>query len=633
MKKLFLYFLMLMAFTATSAQTYIVYRVSGNVTIGSNNQTPKVGEKLQPETMLFLAQNATLQLVCPEQSLRCVLNTPGKATLKSMLDDTQNNLVTKVTKQHLDYMLEQTVEGSKKANLKNTNVASLAREMQQRQQNKAGGSDWRDNFDDNFENSFGTDFDSEYQDFCADAQREFDDFRDSVNYVYAEFMKKAWAMFDSKPGEKKPADQKIKPVVTTEDNTPKPQTDRFLFFGKKKVVKTPKPEPQHVPIAQVKEDEDDQDDTTVSCHLWGTDFTVHFNPKNRFRLKDSNASTISDAWVSLSAKKYNRLLRDCLDIRFDKQLGDWAYLLLLEEIGKVCMGEGNEATLLSAYLYCQSGYRMRLGKDGNKLLLLYASKHQIYDQDYYSIGGLRYYVLGAKANQLAICNVPYPDEHSMTLMLSTQQKLKFLNDTVRTITSNSRPYPSVTAKISVNRHLIEFYDKYPSSIVDNNFMTRWAMYANTPLEDEVKQQLYPPLREAIKGLPRLEAVNRLLRFIQQGFVYEYDDKVWGGDRPFFAEETLFYPFCDCEDRAILFSRLVRDLVGLPVVLVYYPGHLAAAVRFDESDQAKGAYYLLDNDKYYVADPTITGYGAEVGVAMDVFNKPDVEVSLILLNND
>jgi hypothetical protein len=276
---------------------------------------------------------------------------------------------------------------------------------------------------------------------------------------------------------------------------------------------------------------------------------------------------------------------------------------------------------------------MRLGKDGNKLLLLYASKHQIYDQDYYSLEGLRYYVLGAKANQLAICNVPYPDEHSMTLMLSTQQKLKFLNDTVRTITSNSRPYPSVTAKISVNRHLIEFYDKYPSSIVDNNFMTRWAMYANTPLEDEVKQQLYPPLREAIKGLPRLEAVNRLLRFIQQGFVYEYDDKVWGGDRPFFAEETLFYPFCDCEDRAILFSRLVRDLVGLPVVLVYYPGHLAAAVRFDESDQAKGAYYLLDNDKYYVADPTITGYGAEVGVVMDVFNKPDVEVSLILLNND
>ena len=108
------------------------------------------------------------------------------------------------------------------------------------------------------------------------------------------------------------------------------------------------------------------------------------------------------------------------------------------------------------------------------------------------------------------------------------------------------------------------------------------MYANTPMDSESEQTLYPALRAAIKGLSEKEAVERLLNFVQTAFVYEYDDKVWGQDRAFFAEETLNYPYCDCEDRSILFSRLVRDLVGIDVALIYYPGHLATAVRFTET---------------------------------------------------
>lgn len=56
----------------------------------------------------------------------------------------------------------------------------------------------------------------------------------------------------------------------------------------------------------------------------------------------------------------------------------------------------------------------------------------------------------------------------------------------------------------------------------------------------------------------------ILNWVQTGSEYEYDDKVWRHDRAFFAEETLYYPYCDCEDRSILFSRFVRDLLGLDV---------------------------------------------------------------------
>lgn len=139
--------------------------------------------------------------------------------------------------------------------------------------------------------------------------------------------------------------------------------------------------------------------------------------------------------------------------------------------------------------------------------------------------------------------------------------------------------------------------------------------------------LYPPLRSAIEGCTQQEAANRLLNFVQTAFEYEYDDKVWGYDRPFFAEETLFYPYCDCEDRSILFSRLVRDLMGLDVVLVYYPGHLATAVAFTED--VAGDYLMVGGRKFVVCDPTFIN--APVGRTIPDMNNAEACV-LRLMNN-
>ena len=34
--------------------------------------------------------------------------------------------------------------------------------------------------------------------------------------------------------------------------------------------------------------------------------------------------------------------------------------------------------------------------------------------------------------------------------------------------------------------MIDFYNTYPTSEINGNVMTRWAMYANTPLDEHVK---------------------------------------------------------------------------------------------------------------------------------------------------
>ena len=76
--------------------------------------------------------------------------------------------------------------------------------------------------------------------------------------------------------------------------------------------------------------------------------------------------------------------------------------------------------------------------------------------------------------------------------------------------------------------------------------------------------------------------------------------------------------------AILFSRLVRDLLGLKVLLVYYPGHLATAVCF--TDNVTGDYISLNNQKYVVCDPTYIG--APVGATMPDMDNSSAKVILL-----
>lgn len=106
----------------------------------------------------------------------------------------------------------------------------------------------------------------------------------------------------------------------------------------------------------------------------------------------------------------------------------------------------------------------------------------------------------------------------------------------RTLTAER--YPEMQIQVQVNKNLIDFYNTYPTSDINDNFMTRWAMYANTPMQQEVQATLYPKLKQYITGDNELVAVNKLLNWGQTAFVYEYDDKVWGHDHAFFAEESM-----------------------------------------------------------------------------------------------
>ena len=78
-------------------------------------------------------------------------------------------------------------------------------------------------------------------------------------------------------------------------------------------------------------------------------------------------------------------------------------------------------------------------------------------------------------------------------------------------------------------------------------------------------------------------------------------------------------FVRAANYAELFTRLVRDLLGLDCALIYYPGHLAAAVRFAQTPT--GVCYSLNGKDYTLCDPTYIN--ARVGMEMPKIDNTNV----------
>ena len=468
------------------------------------------------------------------------------------------------------------------------------------------------------------DLEKEYEDFRKQAVTKYNDFRDQANAEYAEFMRKAWDWYSGEPAILAPKipDLPKPPVIIPEEDKDIVPENRPLPFDEvipvPVVIEQPKPV---VPIPEVPKPQE----SWFNFVVFGTDCKVRLADENRFNLKDCKENSIAEAWQRLSGEEYNNLIRDCLELRIRLNLCDWAYLEMIQQLSDIFFKKSsNEATLFAAFLYNQSGYKVRLARsETNRLYMMVASQHIIYSMGYYKIENENFYPLNCEEDGLYICKIPFPKEQHLSLNIGKEQRFT-MNVTGKRNLASKR-YPNVKTTIESNRNLINFFNTYPQSHINNDGTTKWQFYANTPLSQQIKDALYPSLQTAIKDKSEKDAANILINFVQTAFEYGYDDEIWGEDRPFFAEETIHYPYSDCEDRAILFSRLVRDLMGLKVVLVYYPGHLATAVQFNEN--ITGDYLMINGNRYLVCDPTYIG--ANIGLTMPEMDNGKAKV--ILLN--
>ena len=447
--------------------------------------------------------------------------------------------------------------------------------------------------------------------FQAQADKQYEDFYREVNARYADFIKRAWVKVEEQPAKPAPKPNPPEPPKFDPQAPVLPQAELSLS-GISRPVITPKPIPvQPIPEQQVPE-------AKMTIKFFGAECELRAD-KDDFdiAMADSGEGSVADSWQTLADGRTNAMINDCLTLRNELQLCDWAYYQLAKTISREMYGNDtcNEAIVLQAFIMTQSGYKVRMGRTENELRLLLSSDSTIYTASYLLIGDVQFYVLHSTGGKpIFICDFEFPGESIFSMRVDKLPK--FPVDEVAGRELQAKKFGNLKAAVNHNKNMIDFLETYPYSSISN--------YATASLDEGAKSALYPVLKKEIDQMPEDVAANMLINFVQTAFEYKVDAEQFGYERPLFANETLYYPYSDCEDRALFFATLVRELMGLDVVLLDYPDHIATAVHFTQD--LKGDYLMVEGKKYLICDPTYIG--ANIGTCMPSYR--DVAVQIVAI---
>ena len=324
-------------------------------------------------------------------------------------------------------------------------------------------------------------------------------------------------------------------------------------------------------------------------------------------------NAIADAYEAMCKADYKALVDDCRKVKKELNLNDWGIFLFVREASKTLCTDENAAVVMQQFLLNELGYKSKMARraDRNQMLLFVAADCQVYGHPYFTKDGLNYYNLTSNEScQFYMCQEDSPKAKSK-LNMQVDHAPALNAGMVNSVHKNRSG--SVAVSVDVPKSLMEFYGSMPQC--------DYSVYVNAEVNPSVASKVLSTLAPLVNGKSEAEAANLLINFVQTGFQYATDQEQFGYEKPFFVEELFYYPYCDCEDRSVLYSYLVRNLLKLDVVLLDYPNHIATAVCFNEN--VSGDFVTVGGKKYVVCDPTYIG--ASIGKAMPQFKNVAAKV--------
>ncbi len=346
---------------------------------------------------------------------------------------------------------------------------------------------------------------------------------------------------------------------------------------------------------------------TMRTSYFGSSVDLSYDPAMRFRIDGRITEyKIANAWKRLESTDYSSLLYQITREARRMRLNDWGFCLLIDAAGKrIYPGDKNSRTLFTWFMLSKAGYISTVSYEKDRVFLLIPSKQVMYGKAYLKGKKHKLYAVDfdgddPQVRSAKVFSHKYPDTDKV-LDLSIREIPRLGSKKARKNLSFAYEGKTYDIPVEINKNVIDFYENYPFVDLD--------IYMQTPLSPEARKSMVSSLREIMADLQpqknrrtkEEEQIHFLLRFVQNSFEYQTDDRQFGGEKYLFADETLYYPYSDCEDRSVLFAWLVRELVGLEVVGVMYPGHAATAVKFNRN--VPGDYILYRGEKYTLCDPT------------------------------
>ena len=456
---------------------------------------------------------------------------------------------------------------------------------------------------------------SDYQAFRKGVLGSYDSFRKTVLEDYAEYLQGIWDEYEQFRGIKR--DKEPKPSIAPKADV-KPQ-DVTPVQSVPEVKPTIQPTPvltdSPIPVKPI------ASNTLPNMYFSFYGMKLSTVLCHAQTIVDIEHQAIAKAW---DAYRQDRVMKDIIrslqSLSMTYGLNDWFTFELVRNYTEAICKNTASKIVLQHFLIVNMGYDVRLASCGDQLLLLVPFKQQVYERSYLVIDGKKYYAFyddsTSKIQNAGVytCRLPNETDKGRNIDLT----IRVGNIGIKTGLAHkfSMSDGKISLQGSVDAGTMEAIRRYPQTDI--------SFYAMSTIDLNFHQSLLAQVSEQIRGCSEREAVGRILHFVQYAFNYATDGEQHGYEKPYFIEENFYYPKNDCEDRAILFAFLVRNLLGLDVHLVQYPGHECTAVNFSTS-QMNGDGYMYRGKAFYICDPTFIG--ASIGQCMPDYRnlKPVVEL--------
>jgi hypothetical protein len=289
-------------------------------------------------------------------------------------------------------------------------------------------------------------------------------------------------------------------------------------------------------------------------------------------------------------------------IATEMRLNDFGTVLLTEKASRVIYKNINSRVLFIWFNLIKNGLNAKTGYTGDDIFLLLACDRAISNQGSTIIDGVKYYLYKLPEQRipdhLTISPDPIPGNPSRIRM--NIQSLPLLP---------SRP--SIRSYVINNKIIIVNVNRFLTDYLLNFKVSELTYYFNAPVSETVFSSLDRVISPLLAGRTAVDKVNLLLHFIQTSFDYKDDLDQFGHEKYMFFDEAFFYPYTDCDDRAVLFSKMVMHYTDLEVVGLDYINHVSVGVKFNAP--IEGDFVSFRDSRYYICDPTYIGAKAGMGI--------------------
>lgn len=318
---------------------------------------------------------------------------------------------------------------------------------------------------------------------------------------------------------------------------------------------------------------------------------------------------IMDAYHHLLESDYAVLLSDLEDKKDSLRLNDWMFYTLVRSSVDAIFEKQRafDRELMVWFLMSHAGFDTRLGYNEEKAFLYLRSEEEVFGlpmiesrrQSYYHIPfPLRYPVEAERVYLLAFDAMP--GGRSLSFRWEEAPVLK-------------PAYAEKKLDIRTGDTLYQLSVQYDLAWVltlAHQPVLSEADYFNMPVSRTLSASLLPQLRRITEGKSTRKALEIIAAFTRSSFDYQDDMKAYGRSRPMTPDEVFHYRYSDCEDRAVLFAYLVKEVLQLPVIVIAFQDHITTGVGGDWDSSAAVTYL---GRRYGICDPTGPVQSTELGV--------------------